>query len=143
MTFADILPPLIGGALIGTAATLLLWLNGKVAGICGICGSVVRLGQGPRAWQAAFVAGRLLVGIIVQVPAPEAFAFEVDRSLPAVGLAGLLVGVGTQVGRGCTSGHGVCGISRFSTRSIVATMTFMLTGGLSAYVGNHRLGGGV
>ncbi len=143
MTLADILPPLLGGALIGAAATLLLLLNGRVAGISGICGSAVDLKAGIRGWQVAFLTGLLLVGLAAAGHVPEAFTFGVDRSLPAVGIGGLLVGLGTQLSGGCTSGHGVVGISRFSKRSITATMTFMATGGLSAFVVNHLLGGGV
>lgn len=141
MPLSAILPPLIGGALIGAAATLLLWLNGEVAGVSGICGATVRLDSGRRRWQLAFVAGLLVVGLVLIGPLPEAFVFGVDRSLGAVAAAGLLVGIGTQMSRGCTSGHGVCGLSRLSKRSLVATLTFMFTGGLSAFVVNHLMGG--
>ena len=114
---------LIGGALIGLAASLLLLLNGRIAGISGIVG---RIPVDPdRPWRLAFVAGLLLGGFGFAWLRPEVFAAS-PVSPAVLGVAGVFVGVGTQLANGCTSGHGVCGIGRFSTRSIAATLTFML-----------------
>ena len=119
---------LLGGGLIGAAAGLLLFFNGRIAGISGVLGGLLRpLAPGDGAWRVAFVAGLLL--------APLAYlgfaawpAVVVDATWGTLVLAGLLVGVGTRYGAGCTSGHGVCGISRLSPRSLVATACFMVAG---------------
>jgi len=141
MTLDAILPPLIGGALIGLAATLLLLFCGRIAGISGICGGLFAPKSAEWGWRVAFVVGLVTTGFVAVGPAPEAFVFGLDRSLGAVAGAGLLVGIGTTVGSGCTSGHGVCGLSRLSGRSLVATCTFMATGALAAFIVNHLLGG--
>ena len=141
MTLDAIISPLIGGGLIGLAATLLLLAHGRIAGISGIFGGVLSPGTADFSWRLAFIVGLVGTGFIAFSQQPEAFEFGVDRSLGAVAAAGLLVGIGTTVGKGCTSGHGVCGISRMSTRSIAATCTFMATGALAAFVVNHMLGG--
>jgi uncharacterized membrane protein YedE/YeeE len=124
---------LAGGLLIGLAASLLLWTNGRVAGISGIVAGL----WGPadeRLWRAAFIAGLIAVGVIAAQVSPARVAFSLDRSLPLLALGGLLVGVGTRVGGGCTSGHGVCGNARLSPRSLVATITFIATGMLTVVV---------
>ncbi|MEM6990152.1 MAG: YeeE/YedE thiosulfate transporter family protein [Myxococcota bacterium] len=113
---------LAGGMLIGLAATILRSMSGKTAGISGILGAVVRR---QASWQLAFIAGMLLGGLGVLAWSPTAMAFTLDRSVPVLVAGGLLVGYGTQLGGGCTSGHGVCGISQGSSRSIVATVVFM------------------
>ena len=118
---------LAGGIAIGLAASLLLIGYGRVAGISGIAGHLLVGKPGDRAWRAAFVAGLLLAGMAVAWLAPRAFGGS-PRSLVAVAAAGLLVGAGTRLGSGCTSGHGVCGLSRLSPRSLVATLTFILSG---------------
>jgi uncharacterized membrane protein YedE/YeeE len=132
---------LLGGVLIGIAASALLWLDGKVAGISGIVGGMLRPRPGDVIWRAAFVGGLLAGGTILRVVAPGAFAISVREPVPLLVAAGLLVGVGTQLGNGCTSGHGVCGISRGSRRSLVATVTFMAAGVATVFVARHLLGG--
>jgi uncharacterized membrane protein YedE/YeeE len=141
MSLSTILPPLIGGGLIGLSATLLLLIHGRVAGISGICGGILAPTSEDFSWRLAFVVGLVGTGVVAFSQLPDAFEFGVNRSLISVGVAGLMVGLGTTIGAGCTSGHGVCGISRMSMRSIVATCTFMATGALSVFVVNHMLGG--
>ncbi len=115
--------PLLGGALIGLAASLVLLGNGRIAGISGILGSLLYRGR-ERAWQSAFLLGLFFAGFVFAWLSPGAFAAP-PRTLAVLALSGLLVGFGTRIGSGCTSGHGVCGISRLSPRSVVATLTFM------------------
>ncbi len=132
----------LGGMLIGLSAGLILLYNGRIAGISGIVGGLLTNRQARELlWRAAFLLGLLGGGLIASSIAPDAFAFELDRSTPALIAAGLLVGFGTRLGNGCTSGHGVCGISRLSRRSIVATAIFMSAGILTVYIINHILGG--
>jgi uncharacterized protein len=133
---------LIGGALIGLAASLLLLTHGKVAGISGLYGGLLRRGTSDRAFRLSFLAGLLLAGAAVRLAFPAAFATTWSAALPVSLVAGLIVGFGTQLGNGCTSGHGVCGISRLSVRSLVATGTFMATGFVTVFVTRHLLGGG-
>lgn len=129
---------LMGGALIGASASVLMLFNGRVAGISGIVGGLVHPTPGDAQWRAMFVAGLLLGGMAAFFALPEAF----HGVAPGVGtaiVAGLLVGAGTRVGNGCTSGHGVCGISRRSGRSLVATLTFIATGAIAvALTGGAR-----
>lgn len=115
--------PLLGGALIGLAASLVLLGNGRIAGISGIVGSLLTAGR-EKGWQIAFLTGLLSAGAVLAWLSPSSFA-PPPRALWLLALAGLLVGFGTRIGNGCTSGHGVCGISRLSVRSLVATATFM------------------
>jgi uncharacterized membrane protein YedE/YeeE len=131
---------LAGGALIGAAAALFLVLNGRIAGISGILGGLLRPAAGDISWRVAFVAGLILAPVVfaVFIALPEV---RVDASYPVLVVAGLLVGLGTRYGAGCTSGHGVCGISRLSPRSIVATLAFMAAGFAVVYVVRHLLGG--
>ena len=135
------LPALLGGALIGLAASMLLLTHGKVAGISGIYGAMLRQGTSERAFRPWFLAGMLSVGALVKLTFPAAFATTWSASLPVTLVAGLLVGVGTELGNGCTSGHGVCGLSRLSVRSLVATLTFMGAGFATVFVVRHVLGG--
>lgn len=137
----ELLLSLLGGGLIGLAAVMLMFFQGKIAGISGIVGGLTGMTRGDVAWRLAFAGGLVLGGLAVFSFLPEAFAFTVDRSLWAVAAAGLLVGVGTRLGNGCTSGHGVCGVSRFSGRSILATLTFIFTGGLTVLLTNQLFGG--
>jgi uncharacterized membrane protein YedE/YeeE len=130
---------LFGGALIGASASILLLLNGRVAGISGIVGGLVRPRSGETSWRALFVAGLLVGGLLMYVVRPASFG-AAAVSMPLAIASGLLVGFGTRLGSGCTSGHGVCGISRLSTRSIAATATFMVTGALAAFVMQHVVG---
>ena len=134
-------PALIGGGIIGASASLMLLAHGRVTGISGIVGGLLTPKPGDTSWRLWFLAGLLAAGVAGALLAPQAFTFAIDRSLVAVGVAGLLVGFGTRLGNGCTSGHGVCGISRLSTRSIAATLVFIATGGLTVFVIEHVLGG--
>lgn len=136
------LPALLGGALIGLAASLLLLTHGKVAGISGLYGGILRRGTSDRALRFWFIAGLLVAGALVRVLVPAAFATTWSATLPVALVAGLFVGFGTQLGNGCTSGHGVCGISRMSVRSLVATGTFMATGVATVFIVRHVIGGG-
>ena len=130
---------LLGGLLVGVAAAMLALLNGRVAGISGIVGGLLEPARGDAAWQAAFVAGLigapLVYTLFAGLPKPQ-----IDASFGALVLAGLLVGVGTRYGSGCTSGHAVCGLSRLSPRSLVATAVFMGTGFAMVFVTRHLLG---
>lgn len=125
-----------GGVLIGLAAALFALLNGRIAGISGIVGGMLLPRAGDLGWRVAFVAGMLLApwAYVLVAALPTA---EVSASTGTLVVAGLLVGVGTRLGAGCTSGHGVCGISRFSPRSIVATLTFMAAGFATVYATRH------
>ncbi|WP_311223530.1 MULTISPECIES: YeeE/YedE family protein [unclassified Acidovorax] len=130
---------LLGGALIGTAAGLLALLNGRIAGISGLVGGLLRPAQGDSAWRLSFVLG--LVGApLVHLLFAALPAVQIDASWGALVLAGLLVGMGARYGAGCTSGHGVCGLSRLSGRSLVATVTFMGAGFATVFVLRHLLG---
>jgi uncharacterized membrane protein YedE/YeeE len=130
-----------GGTLIGVAAALLLVGNGRIAGVSGIVAGLLRRPAGDTTWRALFVAGLLAGGLVLQLTRPSAIGPSVV-GFPLLVVAGLLVGFGTQLGSGCTSGHGVCGIGRLSPRSMVATATFMLAGAATTYVLRHLLGGG-
>lgn len=133
--------PLVGGAILGVSASLLMLFGGQILGISGILAGVMRRPDSNSGWRFAFVAGLLAGGFLMLRANPESFVNSLDRSTWAIVLAGLLVGFGTRIGGGCTSGHGICGIGRLSPRSIVATCTFMLTGALVAYAVNHLLAG--
>lgn len=131
--------PLAGGLLIGVAVAMLLWLDGRVAGISGIVAGVLRSGDVDEwRWRASFVAGLLAAGAVARVAYPQAFG-TMQASTPLLAIAGIFVGFGTRLGGGCTSGHGVCGVSRFSPRSLTATATFMVIAGLVVFV-MHRGG---
>ena len=129
MSAAAILSALAGGALIGLASAVALVAHGRIAGITGI---VARLPErdGGATFRLAFLGGLLAVGLISGAVAPSAFGAP-TRGLPLLALAGVIVGVGTTLGNGCTSGHGICGLGRGSTRSAVAVATFMATGALT------------
>ena len=124
---------LLGGAMIGAASALLLLTHGRIAGISGVVGSLLPPAASDRSWRLAFVGGLLLSGVVAAIEAPSAVGASV-RPLGLVIIAGLLVGVGTRIGSGCTSGHGVCGLSRLSARSAVAVATFMATGAITAWL---------
>ena len=129
---------LIGGAIIGVAVALFAVLNGRIAGVSGILGGLARPQAGDVSWRIAFVAGLVATplawGLLAALP-----EIRVDASFPALVAAGLLVGIGTRYGGGCTSGHGVCGISRASPRSIAATVAFMAAGFATVYVARHLI----
>ena len=130
---------LIGGLLIGLAATLLLLLNGRLSGISGIVGGMLAPKSSDAGWRVAFVAGLLLGASIYMLATGDAVAVRMQASVPVLVVAGLLVGFGTQLGSGCTSGHGVCGIARLSKRSIVATVVFMGVAVLVVFLTRHVL----
>ncbi|MCP2671939.1 YeeE/YedE family protein [Maricaulaceae bacterium EIL42A08] len=128
----------IGGGLIGVATLWLMAANGRIAGISGIAGSLIGPDGGDRLWRLAFIVG-LVVAPLGYMATGREIDVNIPASTPILVIAGLLVGLGTQLGSGCTSGHGVCGISRFSVRGIVATITFMVTGAIAVYLIRHVL----
>lgn len=128
MQSSSILWALAGGALIGTSASLMLYFNGKVTGISGIVGGLLSRDARSPPWRLLFVLGLVVGGASMVALRPTAFSTDGAPSIGITLLAGLLVGVGTRLGNGCTSGHGVCGMSRLSPRSIAATLTFIATG---------------
>jgi hypothetical protein len=130
---------LVGGILIGLAAALLILFNGRVAGISGIVAGLLRPRDADIAWRVAFVAG-LIVAPIAYLLVAGAPAIDIDADYTLLVAAGLLVGIGTRYGAGCTSGHGVCGISRLSPRSITATIVFIAVGMITVFVARHALG---
>ncbi len=119
---------LTGGALLGLAAVLLLKLNGRIAGISGIVNAALSSKQDDRLWRILFVIGLVLGGFIYQLGSNVPLSTREEFSLPQLITAGVLVGFGTRLGSGCTSGHGVCGIARLSSRSLVATVIFLASG---------------
>jgi uncharacterized membrane protein YedE/YeeE len=132
---------LAGGLLIGASAALILWGNGQIAGISGILGGLFHPRRGDAAWRLLFIAGMIAVGAAAYAIWPVAFRVTVERSPAVIVLAGALVGFGTRLGSGCTSGHGVCGMGRLSPRSLAATLVFMATGAGTVFVVHHQLGG--
>lgn len=130
--FSPIVNALLGGLLIGAGTATLLLFNGRVAGICGIVGQTLRGAVGQYAWRAAFLAGLVLPAVVGGLGGEVLAA-----GLPLLAVAGFLVGIGGGVGSGCTSGHGVCGISRLSKRSILATIVFMATAMLTVFIVRH------
>jgi uncharacterized membrane protein YedE/YeeE len=129
---------LAGGLLIGLAASAFVLLNGRIAGISGILGGLLRPAQGDVAWRLAFLVGLVGAPLVYALfsALPEA---RIDAGNGALVVAGLLVGLGTRYGSGCTSGHGVCGLSRLSPRSLVATASFMVAGFVAVFVLRHVL----
>ena len=129
---------LAGGVLIGVAVAMFLLLNGRIAGISGILGGLLKPIEGDVAWRVAFVAG--LVGApLVYTLVAAAPQLQIDAGYGALAAAGLLVGIGTRYGAGCTSGHGVCGLARLSLRSLAATVAFMGAGFVTVFVVRHAL----
>ena len=133
---------LLGGVLIGLGASMLLLGAGKVAGISGIVGGILFPARDDVAWRLAFVLGLLAGGAALRVAIPEVFTITVSEPGGVVVVAGLLVGFGARLGSGCTSGHGVCGLSRGSVRSLVATLTFIATGCMTVLIARRALGVG-
>ena len=119
---------LLGGVLIGLSAIAILLFLGRIAGISGIAGGLLSAGRGDRLWRACFLAGLLAGGAMLRAIDPQLTEFTITRSPLLIVVAGLLVGYGTRLGSGCTSGHGVCGVARGSRRSIAATLVFMALG---------------
>ncbi len=132
---------LLGGAAIGIATAVLLFANGRVAGISGISSGLVFLPRGDSKWRVVFLGGLIGGALVHRVIFGWSEGITLDASWPLLVAGGLLVGFGTRLGGGCTSGHGVCGIGRFSMRSIVAVVTFMLAAGVTVYVVRHVVGG--
>jgi len=128
-----------GGLLIGLAVALFVLLNGRIAGISGIVGGLLAPKKGDIAWRLAFVSGLMLAPLLYAALASLQRP-RIDASWGELVLAGLLVGLGTRYGSGCTSGHGVCGLSRLSTRSLAATATFMAAGFATVFVVRHLIG---
>lgn len=123
---------LAGGLLIGLGAATLLLFDGKIAGISGILANAARANFGPHAWRIAFLAGLLAPAAIVGLG-----FLRFEHALPMLALSGILVGVGTALGSGCTSGHGVCGLSNWSRRSLLATASFMFWAVATVYISRH------
>ena len=130
---------LAGGGLIGVAAAMLVLLNGRIAGISGVLGGVLRPAKGDRGWRIAFVGGLAGAAVLYAVffGNPQ---IRIDASWGALVIAGFLVGLGTRYGSGCTSGHGVCGLSQLSPRSLIATLSFMAAGFVTVFVLRHIVG---
>ena len=130
---------LVGGLLIGLATVMFLFFNGRIAGISGIVGGLLSPVRGDIAWRLAFVAGLVVSPFVFALgaPLPEV---TIDAGYPMLIVAGLLVGIGTRYGSGCTSGHGICGLSRRSPRSMVATVAFMFAGFVTVYIVRHLIG---
>ena len=131
----------LGGVLIGLSAVILMAFNGKIAGATGILGGVLPPVSSDWAWRAAFLAGAVLAPVLIV----NLTSFKIDVTIPVSDLwiliGGVVVGVGVVFGSGCTSGHGICGLARFSPRSAVATVTFMIFTGLTVYIVRHIVGG--
>lgn len=130
---------LSGGLLIGLSAALFILFDGRILGISGIVGGLLKPASGDIAWRIAFVLG-VFSAPWVWLLFAEPVAVTIDANTPTLVIAGLLVGLGTRFGSGCTSGHGVCGLSRLSPRSLVATLAFMATGFITVYVVRHLIG---
>jgi uncharacterized protein len=129
---------LAGGILIGIAAAMLVLLNGRIAGISGIVGGLLTPRRAEIGWRVAFIAG-LLAAPLVFLALGKSLSPRIDAGLGTLVAAGLLVGIGTSYGSGCTSGHGVCGLSRLSPRSLAATVAFMLAGVATVFVVRHLI----
>lgn len=131
---------LAGGLLIGLSAAMLFLVSGRIAGISGILGGALKPAAGEFSWRIAFLAGLVAAAPVLALSGFELPSVSVDASLPVVVAGGLLVGFGTRLGSGCTSGHGVCGIGRGSGRSIVATATFMVSAAATVFIVRHIVG---
>lgn len=132
---------LVGGGVIGLASVVLMLFIGRIAGIAGIVGGLFGSGGSGIGWRLTFIAGLIAGPFLVPLAGAAIPDITIDAPLPMVVVAGLLVGFGTRLGSGCTSGHGVCGLSRLSPRSLVATLTFMAVGAAVVFVFRHLIGG--
>ncbi|HEU4343433.1 MAG TPA: YeeE/YedE family protein [Candidatus Binatia bacterium] len=130
---------LIGGLMIGSAAALLLWVNGRIAGVSGIAWNLIARPREDSGWRLAFLVGLVLGAVIYRLASGDTLVVTIEASWPVLTLGGVLVGFGTQLSGGCTSGHGVCGIARLSPRSVFATVMFMSTGMATVFVVRHLL----
>ncbi len=126
--------PLLGGLLIGLSSSILLWGIGRISGISGIVGTVITTGTKENGWRYAWLAGLVVGAVVFLKTKPELFTHEFNFSTPKLIIAGLLIGFGTRLGSGCTSGHGVCGLARLSLRSFVSVLTFMAAGMVTVYM---------
>lgn len=131
---------LAGGVVIGVAAAVLVLFNGRIAGISGILGGLLSARRNDTGWRLAFIAGLVAAPVVASLLG-ESITLDIHAGWNEILIAGFLVGIGTRYASGCTSGHGVCGISRGSVRSLVATATFMATGFLTVFVHRHLMGG--
>lgn len=132
---------LIGGAMIGASAVMLMALNGRIAGISGIFGGLLGFQKGEVAWRLAFIVGLLIGPFVMAFVSGRPVPHMMPSSTMLMAIGGFIVGFGTSMGGGCTSGHGVCGMARGSKRSMVATVTFMITGFATLYIIRHVVGG--
>ncbi len=130
---------LTGGLLIGLAAALLLYFNGRIAGISGIVGGLLRPAKGDIGWRVAFISGLMISSLVYMLAKPLPVSI-IDADITTLIIAGVMVGFGTRYGSGCTSGHGVCGISRGSLRSFAATASFIGAGMVTVYFVNYLMG---
>ena len=133
------LSALFGGALIGLSITILLLFNGRMAGISGIMNGLFNSPKNEVIWRFTFLCGLIIGAIIFQFMSPDFFTPRQGYPLWLVAVGGFLVGIGTRLGNGCTSGHGICGLANLSKRSLFATLTFMLTGMVTVYIIRHLL----
>ena len=134
---------LVGGIVIGIAALVLLRFYKRIAGISGIFGGLFPFNTGETLWRLVFLAGLMTGGVVLSFLHSDAVDFKLTYSNPALILAGLLVGVGSRMGNGCTSGHGICGLGRLAPRSMAAVLTFMVTGILTAVVVQQLFSGAI
>lgn len=131
-----------GGVLMGLACFGLFFFNGRILGVSGLLGGALTL-SGDAGWRWAFLGGIVVAGALTLLVYPTGFIIEIDRTLTATLIGGVLVGAGTQLGSGCTSGHGICGIGRFSVRSVVATVIFLTSGAVAVFVISTFFGGAI
>jgi uncharacterized protein len=136
VNFDPLFSAFLGGCLIGLAAAIMLLWTGRIAGVSGVSKGLLDFKTGDIGWRVAFLSGLILGGLVFYWLQPGAFQIKLDRPLWLIAVAGLLVGAGQTLANGCTSGHGVCGVSRFSIRSIVATLTFMIAGFVTVFIYN-------
>jgi uncharacterized protein len=141
MASVDPIGPLLGGVLMGLGGAILLLFSGRVAGVSGLFEGVIRPKRGDVAWRVWFLLGLASGAMVMARLRPSSFDSSLVRSAGATVLAGVLVGFGTRLANGCTSGHGLCGIGRLSVRSVVATVTFIATGAATVVLIDHVLGG--
>ncbi|WP_136485635.1 YeeE/YedE thiosulfate transporter family protein [Vibrio sp. H11] len=139
MTFSIPWASLLGGMLLGISATLLLLMNGKIAGISGILSGLLKPERGDFSWRMLFAAGVVAGGVLGALTLSDNLVIDYPPNGGLLAAAGLLVGLGTRLGNGCTSGHGICGIGRLSRRSLVATAVFMLVAVLTVFVRLHLI----
>jgi uncharacterized membrane protein YedE/YeeE len=138
----DYVMGLLGGLLMGMGCAGLMFFNGRILGVSGLLGGALSLNTGA-GWRRAFIGGMVIAGGVALLAFPTGFEMDVDRTLGANIVGAILVGTGTQLGSGCTSGHGICGVGRLSLRSLVATVVFMAGGAASVYVIRTMFGGSI